>query len=112
MQLSRSVAAAGDSVTVHVRVKNESKRAGDEVIQVYASAKAIPQYRPLKTLVGFQRVHLLPGQSREIAVRFAVAALREYDSRTADYTVYKGDYELSVGGSSADPAQQSALRVQ
>jgi beta-glucosidase len=53
---------------VSVRVKNDSKRDGDEVVQLYLAGvgDAIRQLR------GFQRVHLRAGESRD--VQFTIAA--------------------------------------
>ena len=45
--------------TVTVRVKNASSREGDEVVQLYLRS-------PEPQLVGFQRVHLKAGESREV----------------------------------------------
>ncbi|UAY56960.1 glycoside hydrolase family 3 C-terminal domain-containing protein [Arachidicoccus terrestris] len=112
MRLSDPSVSASDSLTVYVKVSNDSKIAGDEVVQVYGCAKNIPQYRPVKTLVGFKRVHLKAGEVKEVTLRVAAASLREYDVQKGDYTVYKGNYELFAGGSSADRAQTVHLSIQ
>jgi beta-glucosidase len=66
---------------VSVRVKNDSARDGDEVVQLYLAGAA----EMLRQLRGFQRVHLRAGESRE--VRFTV------DARDAAKGV-----KFSVGG--------------
>ncbi len=71
--------------TVSVRVKNDSAREGDEVVQVYVSGAG----DAIRQLRGFQRVHLGPGESRE--VRFTVE-------------VPKNKVKVSVGG--GQPAGQ------
>jgi len=45
--------------SVAVRVKNASSREGDAVVQLYLRS-------PEPQLVGFQRVHLKAGESREV----------------------------------------------
>ena len=112
MQLSKSKAGQGDSLTVKVLVKNAGNQSGEEVVQLYGTAKNIAQFKPLKTLMGFKRVHLKAGESKEVAIKFAVSALREYDPKISDYRVYKGDYVLYTGGSSADKAKTATLHVQ
>jgi beta-glucosidase len=49
---------------VHATVKNTSKRDGDEVVQLYVAGGAGEEVRSLR---GFQRVHLRAGESREVS---------------------------------------------
>jgi beta-glucosidase len=62
---TRRTAAGGE---VSARVKNDSAREGDEVVQLYLSPGA---GGAIRQLAGFERVHLKPGESRE--VRFTIA---------------------------------------
>jgi beta-glucosidase len=50
---------------ITVRLKNDSTRAGDEVVQLYVSGRHAPG-DPLRELRGFQRIHLAPGESRDV----------------------------------------------
>jgi beta-glucosidase len=56
---------------VSVRVKNDSTREGDEVVQLYVSGGGAPG-DAIRTLRGFQRVRLAAGESRD--VEFTLAA--------------------------------------
>jgi beta-glucosidase len=57
---------------VSVRVKNDSKIAGDEIVQVYVSGgSAIRQLR------AFRRVHLAPGENRDVEFTLAAGDLSE-----------------------------------
>ncbi len=56
---------------VSVRVKNNSTREGDEVVQLYVTGGGATD-DPIRTLRGFQRVHLRAGETRD--VEFALAA--------------------------------------
>ena len=67
-QLSASRIRAGEGVTVTVRVTNTGARAGDEVVQVYLRDEISSVTRPVKELVGFKRVTLAPGESRDVAI--------------------------------------------
>ena len=60
---------AGDGVVVDVR--NTGTRAGDEVVQLYVDLALGSDPRPLRTLRGFQRVSLAPGEAQ--LVRFGLA---------------------------------------
>ena len=50
---------------VSVRVKNTSSREGDEVVQLYVSGGEAPG-DPIRSLRGFQRVHLRAGETRDV----------------------------------------------
>ena len=75
--------ASGAEVTV--RVQNKSDREGDEVAQLYLSGDGAPD-SAIRQLRGFQRIHLKPGETREI--RFTLAA----------QDLPKGKAKISVGG--------------
>ena len=57
--------------------------------------------RPVKELKGFERVHLSPGESREVVFQVGAEQLRFYD-REMRRVVEPGDFELMVGSSSED----------
>lgn len=96
MKLSSSSLPAGETLKVDVDVKNTGKLAGDEVAQLYL---APPQdgVRPKYSLEGFQRVHLLPGETRR--VQFVLDPRRlSYVDKDGVRAVRAGSYSISVGG--------------
>src|SRR5690606_31242043 len=112
LKLDRKRAGAGDEVAVSVTVKNQGKRAGDEVVQLYLAPVKPQRQRALKELRGFQRVHLQPGESR--TVTFSIVPerdLRVYDESAGRYTVDPGRYEVQVGASSADVRARVPLEI-
>jgi len=68
-----------------VRVKNNSARDGDEVVQLYADGGGAAD-DAIRRLRGFQRVHLRAGETRE--VEFTLGA----------EDVPKDKVKISVGG--------------
>jgi len=112
MKLDRGTTTAGEPVKATVTVRNTGERAGDEVVQLYVRAPHAGDGRALKDLRGFQRVHLQPGEAREVAfVLEPEHALRHYDEHKAAYTVEPGRYEVQVGASSADIRARVPLTV-
>ena len=112
LRLDRGRAGAGDPVKVAVTVKNEGARAGDEVVQLSLAPQQPAQPRALKELRGFQRVHLQPGESRELEFTLVPERdLRRYDPQAGAYVVDPGRYEVQVGASSADVRQRATLQV-
>jgi beta-glucosidase len=59
-----------ESVSISVQVKNVGEVAGDEVVQLYISTDHSGY--PLRQLVAFERIHLLPDMSR--TVKFSLPA--------------------------------------
>ena len=110
-QLSQTVASEKDSVSVLVNVKNTSTIDGGTVVQLYATTKDIPQFRPLKVLIGFSKVAIKAGATEKVAIKFAIASLRQYDETKNDYVVYPGEYNIGIGDSSGDIKQQTGLKI-
>lgn len=60
-----------DSVEITARIQNTGARGGDEVVQVYASSKSASEKNtPLRSLVGFKRIYLKPGESRSVTFKW------------------------------------------
>ena len=64
--LSASEAKVGEPVTATVTVTNSGSMAADEVVQLYIRDMVAMPVRPIKELRGFERIHLAPGESREV----------------------------------------------
>ena len=65
--LSAQEAKVGESVVAQVTVTNSGTMAADEVVQLYIRDMVAMPVRPMKELRGFERIHLEPGESREVA---------------------------------------------
>ncbi len=87
--------AAGKSLTASVDVRNTSKLAGDEVVEAYVHTPETdgPRY----TLAGFQRVHLQPGESRNVSFTLNDRALSSV-AASGERAVVPGTYQLWLGG--------------
>jgi beta-glucosidase len=102
VKLSSATVAAGQPVTATVTVTNTSKVAGDEVVEAYLKT---PQTDgPIYSLVGFQRVHLAPGASRDVSLELSPRSLSAVDSK-GQRSVLPGAYHLSIG--STQPAESA-----
>ena len=104
----------GDKNTVTVTVKNVGDVKGKEVVELYASACPHPvtsKYignsaygydRPVRWLVGFDKVELAPGEEKEVVFTLCDRAYSVYDTKVKDFRVIGGDYEISAAASSRD----------
>ena len=88
-------------VEVSVTVENVGDRAGDEVVQVYASDESASVVRPSKQLVGFERVELTPGEESTLTFKVPTAQLAYYDREMVP-VLEPGRVKLQVGSSSQD----------
>jgi len=95
-RLSTRTLKAGETLRVRVRVRNSGQRRGDEVVQAYLQVPQRPQ-SPIRNLVGFKRVALEPGESREVAFELDPRKLSDVD-RAGLRTVEAGEYRVFVGG--------------
>jgi beta-glucosidase len=92
---------ADGTVGVRATVTNTGSREGDEVVQLYVT----DMYASVKTRVmelkDFQRIHLLPGESREV-----VFSLTPYElsllNDNMDRVVEPGEFRIMVGGRSPE----------
>jgi len=100
-----------DTCRVTVDISNASERAGEEVIQVYASKENGQLFRPLKTLVGFRKVMLNPGETKQAVIPVPIRHLRYYDTGAGDYRVEPGMYLFLVGSSSQDIRLQVPVEI-
>ncbi|MFQ5834240.1 MAG: glycoside hydrolase family 3 C-terminal domain-containing protein [Candidatus Thorarchaeota archaeon] len=99
---SASINEPESSVAVEVRVTNVGHRAGSDVVQVYSHDVESSVDRPPKELVGFQNVHLDPGEEKSVTVDIRAEDLAFYDVSTHDWVIEPGEFELLVGRSSQD----------
>lgn len=90
-----------DSVTVRFRVRNTGTRAGDEVVQLYLRDLLASVSRPVLMLAGFQRIHLEPGQEREIRLVLGPERLEMLDA-SMRRVVEPGAFRVLIGASSRD----------
>jgi beta-glucosidase len=98
----------GDSTTVSFTVKNTGKYAGSEIAQIYAS---LPDSagEPPKRLVGFARVELKPGESKQVSVPISRDMLTIFDEASESWKLVPGNYVIRVGNSSRDLPLQLAI---
>ena len=89
------------TVTVSVRIRNTGDRPGAEVVQLYLHDPVAQVTRPVVKLIGYARVELEPGESRE--VRLGVNAdLTSFIGRQGKRVVEPGELELRLGASCTD----------
>lgn len=97
----------GTTPRVTFTLKNTGKRAGAEVAEVYASLPTAAA-EPPKRLVGWSKVTLKPGESKEVTVDIEPKYLSIFNVEQNRWQLLPGEYGFMVGGSSQNlPLKQS-----
>lgn len=98
-----AVKRRGDGVDVTITLRNAGSRGGAEVVQAYLGppAGAQAEFAP-KSLAGFERVELAPGQSRQVVIHIGARALSYWSAAKHDWVIAEGSREICVGSSSRD----------
>jgi beta-glucosidase len=100
----------GGKVSVAVDVRNAGKVAGDEVVQLYVRDDYGSVTTFERSLRGFERIRLAPGQKRRVEFTLGPEALALYD-QSQRWTVEPGRFTVLVGASSVDIRQSGSFSV-
>jgi beta-glucosidase len=101
---------SGDVLAVSLTVRNTGKRAGTEIVQVYASLPDAAA-EPPKRLIGFARVDLAAGESKQVSIPVDRDRLTVYDEGADAWKLIPGAYTVLVGSSSQDLGLQQKITL-
>jgi beta-glucosidase len=103
VKLSTETLRAGDPLTAKVTVTNSGTVSGDEVVEAYVKT---PQADgPIHSLVGFERVNIPAGVSKEVTITIDPRSISSVDEK-GDRSILEGKYTLTLGG--AQPQETEA----
>jgi beta-glucosidase len=99
LQLDKPTLAPGDSLNVSLVLTNCGDSDSAEVAQFYLSDLRAPTVVPLHHLIGFERVMLRAGESREL--NFTITPdMMSFHDEDGELTLEPGEFRLEVGGCS------------
>lgn len=101
VRLEKSKIKPNGSTRAFADVTNTGKREGAEVVQLYIRDDVSSVTRPVKELKGFQKITLLPGETKTVSFEIAPDSLAFYDINMR-YVVEPGEFSVMVGNSSRD----------
>ncbi len=90
---------SGDEPTITFTVRNTGSRAGAEVAELYAGLPASAN-EPPKRLIGWSKLHLNPGESKNVTLKIDRKYLSIYDEAQHGWKLVPGTYTFMAGGSS------------
>lgn len=100
-KISKKSMKADETVKVTVPVKNTGEREGTETIQVYVKALDYPE-APIKSLKGFKKVCLEPGETVKTEIILDGESFQYYDPSIDELSTRPGRYQILYGTSSLD----------
>lgn len=111
LEITPKVITPNEKANVRLKVTNTGKRAGDEVVQLYTRdvVSSVTTYE--KNLAGFERVHLQPGETKEISFTLDRKHLELLDAHMK-WIVEPGDFVVMAGASSEDIRLNGLLTVE
>jgi beta-glucosidase len=103
-----------EQVTVTLDVTNTGKAAGKEIVQLYVQPIETerPILRPLKELKAFEKITLVPGETKTISLTLGFRAFAWYDADIKDWRVETGKYNILAAASSEDVRCFAEISVQ
>lgn len=98
----------GKALTASFTVTNTGKRAGTDTPQVYLTAG--PK-RKQQRLIGWSKVALKPGESRQVNVAASPRMLANWDAKTHGWRLDGGAYQVAVGPDAATASLKGSATV-
>ena len=111
LTVSPAVITPNQTATVTLNVTNTGSREGDEVVQLYTRdvVSSVTTYE--KNLAGFERVHLVPGETKQVTFHLDRKQL-ELLNADMKWVVEPGEFVIMAAASSEDIRQTAVLRVE
>ncbi|MBP6182307.1 glycoside hydrolase family 3 C-terminal domain-containing protein [Flavobacterium sp.] len=101
-----------DDITISLKVKNTGKVAGKEVVELYVHEQETEVSRPENELKHFEKVTLLPGEEKTVTFNLTSRDFAYFNSKSHDWAVKSGKFDIRVGGSSRDLPLQQTIDIQ
>lgn len=101
LNIENPVIGTQGSVRLSCKVKNTGGVAGDEIVQLYLRDEISSVTTYVKVLRGFERIHLLPGEEKQIEFILTPQGLGLWN-KDNHFVVEPGRFTVMVGASSED----------
>lgn len=98
--LDKKILSGSSSLSVAIDITNEGNYAGAEVIQVYFQDIKCSVERPKKELIGFEKVYLVPNETKTVYIAVNSKDLAFYDINSHSWVVEPGKFKIFIGNSS------------
>lgn len=100
-----------EGIDVSVDIKNTGKAAGKEVVQLYISDNTKVAQRPVHELKGFEKIELLPGETKTVKFHLDKRSFAFYCKRIHDWYAPNGNYTIEIGRSSRNIEYKADVEI-
>lgn len=99
------------NATVKFKVTNIGEKEGAEVAQVYVNDVESSVKRPVIELKGFEKVRLMPGESKEVTINLDKKSFAFYSDEENSWMVEDGKFNILIGSSSTDIRLEESINI-
>lgn len=99
------------NATVKFKVTNIGEKEGAEVAQVYVNDVESSVKRPVIELKGFEKVRLMPGESKEVTINLDKKSFAFYSDEENSWIVEDGKFNILIGSSSTDIRLEESINI-
>lgn len=110
--LNDRVIERGDTLRVCFNLKNSGDMNGDEVVQLYVSARKHTDKDPIKQLKAFQRISLRKGEMKKVELTVPYTELQVWDEKQNRFILPNKEMTLEIGASSSDIRLRTTFRTE
>ncbi|WP_302774780.1 glycoside hydrolase family 3 C-terminal domain-containing protein [Phocaeicola coprocola] len=110
--LNDRVIERGDTLRVCFNLKNSGDMDGDEVVQLYVSARKHTDKDPIKQLKAFQRISLRKGETKKVELTVPYTELQIWDEKQNRFILSDKGMTLEIGASSSDIRLRTTFRTE
>ena len=110
--LNDRVIERGDTLRVCFNLKNSGDMDGDEVVQLYVSARKHTDKDPIKQLKAFQRISLRKGETKKVELTVPYTELQIWDEKQNRFILPDKEMTLEIGASSSDIRLRTTFRTE
>ncbi len=101
----------GQSITAAFSITNSGKVEGAEVAQLYVKKEQSSIVRAEKELKGYAKVHLKPGETRQVQITLSKSDLAYFDTVTGEWQIEPGEYRLMIASHSRQVHLDGTIRI-
>jgi beta-glucosidase len=111
LKLNPKTYKPSEPVEVTLSVRNNGKREGAEIVQIYVADPVSSLPRPSKELKAFAKVWLKPGESKDVSFTLNSDAFQFFSPDKHQWLEEPGDFVLMAGSSSRDIRAKKTIRI-
>jgi len=111
LRLNQTEMTDTQTLKVTVEVTNKGTRYGKEVVQLYVADRESTAIRPVRELKGFEKVALVPGETKTVTFTLDRRAFAYWNEQLHDWHVESGAFGIQIGRSSRDIVLEADVLV-